>query len=315
MKYKLIMGVFMGNLSSRKKGLMSDVSLLFVAAVWGGGFVAVKDALNTITPMYLMAFRFVLAAIFLYAFLFKWIGKLSKDDIKKGSVVGGFLFLAFAAQTYGLQYTTASKQGFLTAVYVVVVPLLYWLLYKRQPGIKAFVGSFLTIIGIGLISLEGSLSLNLGDMLTLLCAVLFAAHIISIEYFAKDMNTVKLAFVQISVAAVLCVVTALLTEPVPAAVSGRAWLAIVYLAFFSTFACFTVQTIAQKYTSSSHASIIMSLESVFAAVLGVAILGEVMSVKMIIGSAIIFSAILIVEVDFKFLTKKSVKVSSISEKV
>ncbi|MCK8058671.1 MULTISPECIES: DMT family transporter [unclassified Fusibacter] len=305
----------MGNLSSRKKSLMSDVSLLFVAAVWGGGFVAVKDALNTITPMYLMAFRFVLAAIFLYVFLFKWIGKLSKDDMKKGSVVGGFLFLAFAAQTYGLQYTTASKQGFLTAVYVVVVPLLYWLLYKRQPGIKAFVGSFLTIIGIGLISLEGSLSLNLGDMLTLLCAVLFAAHIISIEYFAKDMNTVKLAFVQISVAAVLCVVTALLTEPMPAAVSGRAWLAIVYLAFFSTFACFTVQTIAQKYTSSSHASIIMSLESVFAAVLGVAILGEVMSVKMIIGSAIIFSAILIVEVDFKFLTKKSVKVSSISEKV
>ncbi|RXV61320.1 DMT family transporter [Fusibacter sp. A1] len=309
------MGEFMGNLSSRKKSLMSDVSLLFVAAVWGGGFVAVKDALNTITPMYLMAFRFVLAAIFLYVFLFKWIGKLSKDDMKKGSVVGGFLFLAFAAQTYGLQYTTASKQGFLTAVYVVVVPLLYWLLYKRQPGIKAFVGSFLTIIGIGLISLEGSLSLNLGDMLTLLCAVLFAAHIISIEYFAKDMNTVKLAFVQISVAAVLCVVTALLTEPMPAAVSGRAWLAIVYLAFFSTFACFTVQTIAQKYTSSSHASIIMSLESVFAAVLGVAILGEVMSVKMIIGSAIIFSAILIVEVDFKFLTKKSVKVSSISEKV
>lgn len=289
----------MQTLTPKQKAWLSDISLLFVALVWGGGFVAVKDALNTMTPMFLMAFRFVFAAAFLYLFLHKKIGKLSKSDWQKGSVVGLFLFLAFAAQTIGLQYTTASKQGFLTAVYVVVVPLLYWVFYRKRPSTKAFVGSFLTIIGIGLISLEKTLVLNLGDSLTLLCAVLFAMHILSIEYFAKSMDVVKLAFVQIAVAAVLCLVTAPLLEPLPTVISSRAWMAIIYLAFFSTFLCFTVQTIAQKYTSSSHASIIMSLESVFAALLGVWLLSESLTPKMVIGCAMIFGAILIVEIDFK----------------
>lgn len=285
-------------MTSRKKAFLSDLSLLFVALVWGGGFVAVKDALNTMTPMVLMALRFTIAALILYVFLRKWIGKITISDWKKGSVVGVFLFTAFAAQTYGLQFTTASKQGFLTAVYVVVVPLLAWLIYRKRPSNKAFLGSVITLAGIGLISLNAGFSLNLGDSLTLLCAVLFAAHILSIEYFAKQMETVKLAFIQIAVAAVMCIIFALLTEPIPTEISTRAWSAILYLAVFSTFACFTVQTIAQKYTSSSHASIIMSLESVFAALLGVVLLSEEMTIKMVIGCVMIFAAILIVEVDF-----------------
>jgi len=289
----------MGHLSDHKKRLISDLSLLFVAFVWGGGFVAVKDALNTVTPMVLMSIRFVLAAVILYVFLHRYIGKISLIDFKKGSVVGVILFFAFAAQTFGLQFTTASKQGFLTATYVVIVPLIYWILYRKRPPIKAFIGSFVTIIGIGLISLNANFSLNVGDMLTLLCAVLFAGHIISIEYFAKDMNVFKLAFLQIAIAAVLFVITALATEPIPSTLPPRAWFAIIYLAIFSTFACFTIQTVAQKYTSSSHASIILSLESVFAALLGVLLLNEVLTPIMLVGCALIFVAILLVEVNFK----------------
>lgn len=288
----------MGHLTANQKRLLSDLSLLFVAFVWGGGFVAVKDALNTVTPMVLMSIRFVLATAVLYLFLHRFIGKISLLDFKKGSVVGVILYLAFAAQTFGLQYTTASKQGFLTATYVIMVPLIYWVLYRKRPPIKAFVGSFVTIVGIGLISLNATLSLNIGDMLTLLCAVLFAGHIISIEYFAKDMNVFKLAFLQIGIAAVLFVITALATEPIPSSLTPRAWFAIVYLAIFSTFACFTVQTIAQKYTSSSHVSILLSLESVFAALLGVVLLGEVLTPLMLVGCALIFAAILLVEVNF-----------------
>lgn len=295
----------MKTLSKAGKQYLSDVSLLFVAAVWGGGFVAVKDALNTMTPMYLLAFRFVLAALILYIFLFKWIGKITKEDLKKGGIVGLILFLAFAFQTVGLQYTTASKQGFLTATYVVMVPILYWILYKRRPGMKAFVGSILTIIGIALISLESSLTLGMGDILTLICAVLFAGHIISIEYFAKEMNVFKLAFLQIAVAAVLCLISAVISEPIPPDITPRAWGAIVYLAIFSTFLCFTVQTIAQKHTTSSHASIIMSLESVFAVVFGVLILNEVMTSIMYVGCGLIFLAILIIEVDFGKTMKKA----------
>lgn len=289
-------------LSTNQKKYLSDFSLLFVAFVWGGGFVAVKDALNTVTPMVLMSVRFVLAAIVLYLFLHRWIGKIDKNDLKKGSIVGVILYIAFAAQTFGLQYTTASKQGFLTATYVIMVPLIYWIFYKRRPSTKAIIGSLITLVGIGLVSINATFTLNLGDGLTLICAFFFAAHIIAIEFFAKDMNVFKLAFIQIGVAAVLFVITALLTEPIPLSFTPRAWMAIVYLAVFSTFACFTLQTVAQKYTSSSHVSIILSLESVFAALLGVILLGEVLTPIMLVGCALIFAAILMVELNF---SKKS----------
>lgn len=289
-------------LSTNQKKYLSDFSLLFVAFVWGGGFVAVKDALNTVTPMVLMSVRFVLAAIVLYLFLHRWIGKIDKNDLKKGSIVGVLLYIAFAAQTFGLQYTTASKQGFLTATYVIMVPLIYWIFYKRRPSTKAIIGSLITLVGIGLVSINATFTLNLGDGLTLICAFFFAAHIIAIEFFAKGMNVFKLAFIQIGVAAVLFVITALLTEPIPLSFTPRAWMAIVYLAVFSTFACFTLQTVAQKYTSSSHVSIILSLESVFAALLGVILLGEVLTPIMLVGCALIFAAILMVELNF---SKKS----------
>ncbi len=287
----------MKQLSDRSKKYLSDFGLLFVAFVWGGGFVAVKDALNEMTPMFLMAIRFTLAAVVLCVFLFKWIGKIALTDLKKGSIVGIFLFLAFASQTIGLQYTTASKQSFLTATYVVMVPFLYWIFYKKSPKAKVFLGSFIAFVGIGMISLNEGLALNKGDVLTLVCALFFAIHILSIEYYAKDMGTIKLAFIQISTAAVLFIIAAFVFEPIPVAISTRTWIAIAYSAVFSTFLCFTVQTIAQRYTSSSHVSLILSLESVFGALLGVWLLNEVLTPIMLVGCALIFIAIVYIELD------------------
>lgn len=286
-------------MQDKKKQFLSDISLLFVAAVWGGGFVAVKDALDTMTPLVLMSYRFILATVIMYVFLHKKIGKLSKEDLKSGTVVGLILFLAFAAQTFGLQYTTASKQGFLTATYVVMVPLLYWIIYKKRPKTKAFVGSGLTIIGIAFVSINKDVVFNQGDALTLLCALLFAGHIISLEHYTKKIDTLKLSFLQLAVAAILFTGSAVVFEPIQLSLSSSEIIAIVYLAIFSTFLCFTVQTIAQKYTSSSHASIIMSLESVFAAFFGVILLSEVLTPFMLIGCALIFIAILVIEVEFK----------------
>jgi len=285
--------------TDKKKQYLSDLSLLFVAIVWGGGFVAVKSALDTMTPLLLMAYRFILASLMMYMFFRKKIGKLSSSDFKKGSVPGVILFLAFVTQTFGLQYTTASKQGFLTATYVVMVPLIYWMIYRKKPQTKVILGSFITIIGIGLVSYNKSMTFNIGDGLTLLCAVLFAAHIISLEHFTKKIDVMKLSFLQLFVAAILFSISAVIFEPLRVNLSGEEIQAIVYLAVFSTFLCFTVQTIAQKYTSSSHAAIIMSLESVFAAILGVLLLQEKMTVLMVIGSGLIFVAILLIELNFK----------------
>ncbi len=237
---------------------------------------------------------------------------MSLNDIKKGAVVGTILFSAFASQTFGLLYTTASKQGFLLSTYVVFVPLLYWIINKSRPRLKAIVGSLITLVGIYMISLQGAVSLKFGDSLTLLGALLFAAHIISIEYFAKDMNVFKLSFIQIVVAGILATLTAFITEPIPIEMTGRTWMSLVFLGVFSTFVCFTIQTVAQKYTSSSHASIIMSSESVFAAILGIVLLGEVMTINVLIGCGLILVAVLVIEVEFKHKDNKIKK--SISSK-
>ncbi len=287
----------MSSFNTTQKKYLADFSLLFVAFAWGGGFVAVKDALDFLTPFYLMSFRFLLASLVVYLALRKWMGPITRQDVKKGAVVGSIPFLAFAAQTIGLQYTTASKQGFLTATYVVMVPFLYWVFYKKRPAINVFVGSFLTLAGIGIIGLDEGLALSRGDSLTLLCALFFAMHILSIEYFAQDLHVFALAFLQITVAALLFAVSAVVFEPMPSHIPSRAWIAIVYMAVVSTFGCFTLQTVAQKYTTSSHASIIMALESVFAAVLGVWLLKESFTGTMLAGCALIFAAILLVELN------------------
>lgn len=286
-------------MKTNKKQYLSDLSLLFVAAVWGGGFVAVKSALATMTPLVLMAYRFSLASLIMYIFLHKKIGKLSLKDIKEACVPGIILFIGFATQTFGLKYTTASKQGFLTATYVVMVPLLYWMLYKKKPQTKVIVGSFITIIGIGLVSYNKDLSFNIGDGLTLVCALFFAGHILSLEHYTKKIEVMKLSFIQLFVAALLFIAAALIFEPININLSRPEVGAIVYLAIFSTFLCFTVQTIAQKYTTSSHAAIIMSLESVFSAIFGILLLSETMTPLMVAGSVMIFVAILLIEVNLK----------------
>jgi len=298
-------------MNAKTRIYLSDATLLLVAALWGGGFIAVKNGLDTMTPMVLAAMRFMIATLVFGVVLHKKIGKLTKEDLIKGGIVGIFLYTAFAFQTVGLQYTTASKQGFLTATYVIMVPLIHWGIKKELPKGRVFLGSFMTFVGIGLVSYEGTLSFNLGDGLTLICAVLFALHIIAIDYFGKEMSSVKLAFVQIAVATVCFTITAVIAEPVPSSLTRDAWQAVIYLGVLSTFLCFTLQTIAQKYTMASHASMILSLESIFAAIFGIILLGEVLTAKMLIGCLFIFVAIIMVEIQLP--TKKTVKIKQVVE--
>ncbi len=290
--------------SDKKKQFLADFGLLIVAAVWGGGFIAVKDALDTMSPFLLMAYRFTIAAMIVYIFFKRKMGKITKEDFKGGFYIGLVLFIAFAFQTIGLKYTTASKQGFLTAIYCVLVPIMYWIVYKKIPGIKVFIGSILTIIGIYLVSMHEAISFSIGDGLTLICAIFFAIHILLLEYYTKKIDVFKLTFLQLAVAAIFGLIFSFIFEVPRIDISSRELFAIVYLAFFSTFICYVLQTLCQKYTPSSHASIIMSLESVFAAIFGVLLLNEVMTPLMIVGCAIIFLAILITEVDFSLLKKK-----------
>ncbi|MFY9278440.1 MAG: DMT family transporter [Caldicoprobacterales bacterium] len=284
-----------------KKMILADLSLLLVALFWGGGFVAVKEAINSITPFYMIAIRFGIASLILLAIFWKRFKNINWQDIKISIIVGIFLFLAFSAQTTGAQYTTAGKQAFLTAVNVVIVPFLTWILYKNELDAYSIIASVFCLIGVGFLTLKDGLSINIGDFLTLVCAFLFAVHIALLGEYAKKVDTIVLSIIQMATASVLALVCALFTEPVPESLPANAYFSMVYMIIFSTMLAFMIQTIAQKYTTANHASLILCLEAVFGSVLAAIFLGDVFTPSMIIGCGLIFIGIIIAETKLKFL--------------
>lgn len=280
------------------KSRLADMALLLVALLWGGGFISVKDSLGSLSPLYLMTFRMVIASL-TFVFILPKIWGIKKEDVWRTMPAAFMLYTGFSLQTIGLQYTDVSKQGFLTATYVIFVPIILWVFYKKKPKTKVFIGCLMVLLGIGMISLAQGFSLNRGDMLTLACAVCFAFHIIFTDKAVETVDPFKFAFLQFSMAGLLFFISAFITEPVPTMPTTRGWLVLVYTGVLATFCCFLLQTIAQKYTTPSKASVFLSLESVFAAIFGVLIFHEVVTFQKLIGFVLIFAAVLLIEVDWK----------------
>ena len=289
---------------SKRKSIYADLSLLLVAIIWGSGFVVTKNALDHVTPYYLLAFRFTIATILLGIIFFKRLRKSNFKDIKSGIVIGLFLFGGFATQTVGLNYTTAGKQAFITATNVVMVPFIYWAISKKRPDNYDILGAVLCLIGIGVLSLDSGLSVNYGDFLTLICAVFFALHISSVGYFAKDSDPLVLTVVQFATAAVLSIICVLLFEPKSIQIQQEAIFPIIYLGLFSTLLAFLIQNVAQKYTSSTHAAIILSLEAVFGSFLALIFLKEAFTFRFVIGCFAILISVITSETKWEFLKTK-----------
>ncbi|QZY54996.1 DMT family transporter [Crassaminicella profunda] len=299
--------------SNKKISVYADLSLLLVAMIWGGGFIVMKDTLHILKPFYMNALRFSVASITLGIIFWKKTIKITKKDLKYGTIVGIFLWIAFITQTIGLQYTTVSKSAFLTGTNVVIVPFLVWIITKKHPDWYALMGAFLCAIGIGLLTLQGSLSIGIGDGLTLLCAIFFAAHITSVGHFAEGMDPINLATIQMAVTGILSIIGAVILEPVPKFTGNAVDLIISlsYMTFVSTMGAFFIQNVAQKYTTSTHAAIILSLESVFGTIFGVMLMGDLLNIRMVLGCILIFCAIIIAETKLSFLfpQKKTKEVS------
>ncbi|WZL73240.1 DMT family transporter [Clostridiaceae bacterium 35-E11] len=291
----------------KKKSLIADLGLLMVALIWGAGFLVMKDSLSRITPIYLNGIRFILAFFVMMILFWKKMKKVTKQDILGGSIVGVILCAAFVTQTIGLQYTTVSKSAFLTGTNVIMVPFLAWMLYRKYPGWYAMMGAVLAAIGIGLLTIHGSLSIGIGDSLTLVCAFLFAAHIVSVGYFGENMDPYVLATIQIGVTGILGMIGGFLFEPTPEGLGSSIGIAIIYLVFFSTMGALLLQNVAQKYTYSTHAAIILSLESVFGTILGVLVMGDMFTLQMFFGCVLIFFGIIITETHLSFFASKKQK--------
>ncbi|WP_077212113.1 DMT family transporter [Bacillus dakarensis] len=285
------------------KQYIGDGMLLITALVWGSGFVVTAIALEYLTAFQVMAGRFVLATLILTILFGHKFKKFNKAVVWKGATIGVFLFIGFALQTVGLEYTTPSKNAFLTAVNVVVVPMIAYLVYKRRIDRYELTGSFLALAGIGFLSLQGSLTINIGDALSLACAVAFAFDIFYTNLFVKKEDAISLTIVQFITASLLSVITVLIQGDIPTSFEKEAVFSIVYLAVFSTTIAYIFQNVAFKYTTATKAAIILSLESFFGMVLSVLFLHEILTGRMVLGAVLIMVAILIAEVKPVFRKK------------
>ncbi len=284
-----------------KKALYADLSLLIVAIIWGSGFVVTKNALDNMTPYYILGFRFLVSTLLLTIISFKKLKTITKKELKAGIIIGLFLFFGFATQTVGLKYTTAGKQGFITATNVVMVPFMYWMLTKKKPDIFEFFGAILCFIGIGILSLDTNLTIGYGEFLTFLCAIGFAMHIVSVGHFAKEVDPFIVSIVQLGTAAILSFIFAFLFEPKIVQISNASIFPILYLGVFGTMIAFLIQNIAQNHTTSTHAAIILSLEAVFGSIFALIFLKEQFTIRFLIGCLAIFVSVLASETKFKFL--------------
>lgn len=266
--------------------------------IWGFAFVVVKNSFELVSTGYMLAFRFGIAAITLCIVFARRIRKITLKMIKHGAIIGACLYLAYLSQTYGCYYTTAGKNAFLTTAYVIMVPFLNWLMYKIKPGKKCLVAAVVALTGIGFISLNGDLSMQIGDLLTLVCALFFALQIVLIGKYAKDEDPILMAILQVVFSAIFAWIYAPIVDgPIPtSAFTGDGIIAMLYLGLFSTMICFVLQNVCQKYAPPEACSILMGFEAVFGAIFSAIFLHEIMTGRMFFGCVLMFLAFLIIEV-------------------
>lgn len=282
-----------------KKQLSGVIALLGATVIWGSAFIAQSVGMDKIGPFTFQAVRCFLAVVFLFpaSALFSkgkpfWKSWADPALWRSGIICGLALFAASSLQQIGLVYTDAGKAGFLTAMYIVFVPFLGLFLGQR-PGRNALLSLIPAIVGLYLLSCTSVSGINKGDVLLLLCAVAFSVQILLIDRHCAGLDGLKLNCIQALVVAVLSVPSALLTETVDASLIASCWLPLGYAGVLSMGVAYTLQIVGQKRVAPSAAALLMSLESVFAALFGWLLLHETMTRAEELGCALVFAAVVI----------------------
>ena len=280
-----------------KRELAADGVLLLTALIWGSAFAIVKNTLDSFPPSAIITMRYMIATAITGVVFRRHLRGLTAADVLRGMLVGLFLCAAYIVQTIGLQYTTAGKNAFLTAIYVLLVPFGCCFLFRQRLRRANFIAAAMMVAGIGMLSLDGEGGgLNIGDALTLVSGALFAAHIIAVERCQKKTDTYALIVLQFGFCAVYALAYHLLFERgLPLTFTSGSVGGLLYLAVFSTTIAMSLQNIGQSMAPASHASILLSLESVFGVIFSCIILGEIVTAKMAAGFVIIFAAVLVSE--------------------
>lgn len=295
----------------KKNVIKSNISLLLAAAIWGLAFVAQSEGMDYIGPFTFGAARCFLGVAFLIPV---WLitsranyKNMPKSEVKEiimrtlkvGGLCGVILFVAISAQQIGLVYTTAGKAGFITALYIVLVPVVSSLIFRKKAGITVWMGVILATAGLYLLCMTGDgFSISRGDIFVIICAIVFTGHILVVDRFADKVDGTLLSAVQFTVVALISVPFIFINGETPSveAVSG-AWLSICYTGILSCGVGYTLQIVGQKHASNpTVASLLMSMESVFAVIFGWLILDEKLSTPELIGVLLMSGAIVLSQV-------------------
>ena len=283
------------------KRYIAESGLLLIGILWGMGFVTVKIGLNAgMNTFYLMWLRFLGSFVLLSILFRKKIKKVSKDDLKAGVILGIIQYFGYVFQTYGAANTTVGKNAFFTAINVIIVPYIFWMLNKKRPDIFSFSASIICMIGVGIMSLDGNLSfthLNKGDVMTIISAFFFALQVAYTGYFGRKVHPMNLVLLQMLVGGLLFAGTQFATsglrEVIP--LHGETLMAIIYAVVFSTAIPMLLQIYCQRLTTATRASILMSTESMFAPIFAFLVLGEMMTLRVALGAVFILFSVVVSE--------------------
>lgn len=285
-------------------------ALLSCALVWGGSFVVLKNSLDVMEPNWLMFWRFFFTFILVASLFFKQLkAHFNVRHLKKGVLLGVFLGCGYCIQNLGLLYTTPGKNAFLTAAYCMMVPFFAWVLQGKRPHFTNLMAAFLCLGGVGLVSLNTSdtLSLGPGELLTLFSAFFYAFHIaLTGKLGGEKYNMIALTVIQMFVCMLVSLAFALIRQEVPptlAVVTPDLILGFLYLVLLSSGYCMVVQNLGQARVPSSEAALLLSFESVFAVLCSALFYGEHITGTMFVGFCLIFSSVIVSEVDFTMFRK------------
>ena len=283
------------------KRYIAESGLLLIGILWGMGFVTVKIGLNAgMNTFYLMWLRFLGSFVLLSILFRKKIKKVSKDDLKAGVILGIIQYFGYVFQTYGAAHTTVGKNAFFTAINVIIVPYIFWILNKKRPDIFSFSASIICLIGVGIMSLDSNLNfthLNKGDVMTIISAFFFALQVAYTGYFGRKVHPMNLVLLQMLVGGLLFAGTQFATsglrEVIP--LHGETLMAIIYAVVFSTAIPMLLQIYCQRLTTATRASILMSTESMFAPIFAFFVLGEIMTLRVALGAVFILFSVVVSE--------------------
>ncbi len=285
--------------------------MLFAAAIiWGSSFFMMKGAVDVIPTFFLLAFRFTGGALLLGTICWSKWKTFTADYLWRGAIIGGCLFAAYSVQTFGIALTTPSNNAFLTAVYCVLVPFLYWLLAGQKPDGYNILAAVLCVTGVGFVSLNGGIHVNAGDGLTLVGALFYALHIVAVAKVSPGKDIYLLTVFQFAFAALFAWVLGFLLQIPPAAslLSTDLIVQMLYLTVMCTTVALLFQNVGQVWSDPASASIILSLESVFGVLFSVIFYHDPVTLRLLIGFGLIFVAVVCSETKLSFLRQLDRKV-------